>query len=136
MFEITSVSAKDKADIELNKANGEPLCDTEGNRLSVTVWGPGSKAYAAAQAARQQRLLDRSARKGRNARMTPEEAARENAEFLAACTVSFNGWAYQGKADAQAFVAAYSDPALGWLSDQVGAGVSDWANFSSGSAQS
>lgn len=136
MFEITTKAAKDTAVIDLNDLAGQPLCDEAGNRLSVTVFGPGSKAYAAAQAARQQRMLDLVARKGRNARLSAEDARRDSAQFLAACTVSFNGFAYKGASDAAAYEQAYADPGLGWLADQVGQAVSDWANFSSGSAQS
>lgn len=136
MFEITSLAAKDTAVIPLKSAAGEPLLDAEDKPLTVTVYGPGSKPYAAAQAARQQRMLDMMASKGRNARLSPDDARKDSAKFLAACTVSFNGWSYNGVSDALAHEQAYADPALGWLADQVGQAVGDWANFSSGSAQS
>ena len=127
-FEITSLAAKDTFTLELLNADDEPLRDTDGNALSVTIYGPGSKVYAKAQAARTQRLMDRMAKRGK-VKLSAEEQQRENAEFLAACTVSFNGWAYQGKADQEAIEAAYNDPSIGFIAEQVNKAIGDWANF-------
>ncbi len=127
-FEMTSLAANDTFSLELLNANDEPLLDTDGNPLSVTIYGPGSKVYAKAQAARTQRLMDRMAKRGK-VKLSAEEQQRENAEFLAACTVSFNGWTYQGKADREAIEAAYNDPAIGFISEQVNKAIGDWANF-------
>ncbi len=127
-FEITSLAAKDTFTLELLNANDEPLLDAGGNPLSVTIYGPGSKVYAKAQAARTQRLMDRMAKRGK-VKLSAEEQQRENAEFLAACTVSFNGWAYQGKADREAIEAAYNDPSIGFIAEQVNKAIGDWANF-------
>jgi hypothetical protein len=135
MFEITTLAAKDTFTLELLNANDEPLFDQEGKPLSITVYGPGSKAYANAQAARNQRMLDRVAKKGKT-KLNAEEQTAENVNFLAACTVSFNGWAYHGKADAQAIAAAYADTSLGFIADQVSRAVNDWANFTSSSLTS
>jgi hypothetical protein len=101
--------------------------------LSITVFGPGSKQFAKAQALRTQRLMDRMAKKGKG-KLTAEEQASERADFLAACTVSFNGFDYHG--DAAAFCDAYADTSLGWLTDQVERFIGDWGNFSTGSAKS
>ncbi len=127
-FEITSLAANDTFSLELLNANDEPLLDTDGNPLSVTIYGPGSKVYAKAQAARTQRLMDRMAKRGK-VKLSAEEQQRENAEFLAACTVSFNGWTYQGKADREAIEAAYNDPTIGFIAEQVNKAIGDWANF-------
>jgi hypothetical protein len=135
MFEITSIAAKDTFTLPLVNGNDEPLRDAAGAALSVTVYGPGSKAFAAAQAARNQRMLDRMANKSR-VRINADEKADESAEFLAACTVSFNGWGYQGAADAPAILAAYRDPTIGFIADQVSKAVGDWANFTKGSSAS
>ena len=134
-FDIARLAATDTADIPLTSpATGEPLHAEDGTALAVRVYGPGSKVYAAAQADRAQRMLDRMARKGRNHRMSPEEQQAEMARFLAAVTERFVGFTYRG--DAAAIEAAYADPAMGWLSEQVSKGVGDWANFCSGSATS
>lgn len=128
MFEITSLAAKDTFVLELLNGNDEPLTGADGKALSVTVYGPGSKPFVKAQAARTQRMLDRMAKKGK-VKLDAAEQARENADFLAACTVSFNGWAHHGKADAEAVLAAYNDPTIGFIADQVGKAVGDWGNF-------
>lgn len=135
MFEITTLAAKDTFVLELLNANDEPLKDAEGKPLSVTVYGPGSKAYTKAQAARTQRMLDRMAKKGK-VKLNAQEQTEENAEFLAACTDSFNGWQYKGAADAAAIEAAYKDPTIGFIADQVGKAIGDWANFMNSSANS
>ena len=135
MFEITTLAAIDTFTLDLVNANDEPLLDSEGQSLSVTVYGPGSKTYAKAQAARTQRMMDRMAKKGK-VKLNAEEQVRENAEFLAACTASLNRWGYKGKADAEAILAAYSDPAIGFISDQVAKAMNDWANFTSSSSTS
>lgn len=133
MFEITSLAAKDTFTHNLVNANDEPLLDADGKPISVTVYGPGSKPYQRANAERSQRLMKRMQRKGK-LELSAEEQARENAAFLAACTVSFNGWAYKG--DATAFEAAYADPSIGFIADQVSKAIGDWANFSQTSANS
>lgn len=135
MLEITTLAAKETFTLELLNANDEPLIDSDGNRPSVTVYGPGSKAFQKAQALRSQRLLDQMAKKGK-VKLSAEEQMRENAEFLAACTVSFNGWTYKGSAEPSVFFEAYSDPSIGYIADQVSKAVNDWANFTSGSLTS
>jgi hypothetical protein len=128
MFEITKIAAKDTFILELTNANDEPLKDDAGTVLSVTVWGPGSKAHQKATAARTQRMMDMMAKKGK-VKLSAENQLKETAEFLAACTVSFNGWTYGG--DATAFQAAYADPSIGFIADQVAKAIGDWANFTS-----
>lgn len=129
LFEITTIAVKDQFIVLLNNAADEPLTDSAGKQLSVTVYGPGTKAYTNATATRNQRHLDRLAKKGR-VKLNAKEQVAEAAEFLAAVTISFNGWAYQGGTDAAAILAAYKDPGIGFISDQVQTSVGDWANFS------
>lgn len=135
LFEITSIAARDSFIVLLNNANDEPLKNLAGERLSISVYGPGSKAYAKATATRTQRMLDRMAKKGR-VKLKAEEQVEEAAEFLAAVTISFNDWAYKGGTDAVAMLAAYKDPTIGFIADQVQAAVGDWANFSTSGIQS
>jgi len=135
MFEITSIAAKDTFTLELMGTNDEPLVGADGKPLTVTVYGPGSKEHQRAQAKRTQRMMDQLAKKGKM-KLTAEEQQREQAEFLAACTESINGWAYKGETGPEAILAAYSDPAIGFISDQVTKALSDWANFTNSSAKS
>jgi hypothetical protein len=128
MFEITSLAAKDTFIVELVNANDDPLLDAAGKRLTVTVYGPGSKPYNKAQSERTQRMMNAMAGRGK-VKMNAKDEANENARFLAACTVSFDGWHYQGANDEIAIHAAYLDKKIGFIADQVQKAVGDWANF-------
>lgn len=134
MFEISSIAANDTFTIELVNANDEPLFDADGNPLTVTVYGPGSKEYQRAQAKRTQRMMDQLAKKGKM-KLTAEEQQREQAEFLAATTKSIGNWAYKGETTPEAILAAYLDPAIGFIADQVAKAQGDWANFTNRSAK-
>ena len=132
MFEITQLAAKDTFNLELLSPTDAALLDSAGAPLSITIYGPGSKAYARAQAERNQRLIERSARKGKFS-LSADEQAREGAQFLADCTQRFNGWGYKGSAGREAILAAYLDRSIGFIADQVAKAVGDWANFTSSS---
>lgn len=105
--------------------------------VTVTLYGPGSREHTAATARRNQRLFDRLATKGgKAAKLDAAEQVREQAEFLAACTADIGGWDYKGARDRDAVLAAYQDPAVGWIADQVGAALGDWATFLPGPVSS
>jgi len=126
MFEITKLAAKDTFTLELQGPDDQPLRDADGKPISITVYGPGSKAYQRANSQRTQKIIDAMAKKGKS-KLNADEQVRENAAFLAACTVSFNGFEYQGRADA--FEAAYLDQSIGFIADQVSKAIGDWSNF-------
>jgi len=116
--------------IELRDANDELM---EG--VAVTVYGPGSKQYAKAQAAQQNRMIDKMKRKGVT-NQTAEQKAAENAEFLSEVTVSFEGLEYDDLEGHALAMAVYSDVTIGFIADQVAKFVGDWSNFSKGSTKS
>jgi hypothetical protein len=128
MFEITQIAVEETYEVELQSADNEPLVGPDGKPISITVYGPGSKAYAKAQAARNQRVVDRMAKRGR-VKLSAEEQAQEDARFLAAVTVRWNGWGYQGRNDRDIWEVAYADRSIGFIGDQVMKAVGDWANF-------
>lgn len=109
--------------IELRDANDELM---EG--VAVTVYGPGSKQYAKAQAAQQNRMIDRMKRKGVT-NQTAEQKAAENAEFLAEVTVSFEGLEYDSLEGHALAMGVYSDITIGFIADQVAKFIGDWSNF-------
>ena len=68
-----------------------------------------------------------------------DQIGAEQAEFLAACTVSFNHFTYppaEGLEGAALFRRAYEDPSIGFIAAQVAAHINDWANFTTSSAAS
>lgn len=129
MFDITSIAAQDQFTLELNRADDTPLVDAAGNRLSITLWGPGSKTARALRQRTLQRAINEQQRKGA-IKLTAEEIERRQAEDMAELTVSLNGWGYKGANDAAAIRAMYADPSLGFILDQVIKAQGDWANFS------
>lgn len=143
-FDVSSLSAADQATIEINHpVSGEPIIvggqkqidPTTGEEkivggvpMSVTVYGPGSKPFAAAKAANSTKSVERIRRKGK-VTITADEEAASTATFLTACTVSFNGFNYRGLEGSEQFRACYADPTMGWLTEQVNREMGEWANF-------
>lgn len=128
-FDISTYAAQDTAEIELQRPDGEPMTNAHGQALSVTVYGPGSRTYQHAQSVRNRAILA-FVRRGSHKKMADDEQRLLDAEFLAACTVSFNGFGYKGMPKGpEMYKAAYLDPKMGLVSEQVNKGIGDWANF-------
>lgn len=124
----TKFSVAQTARLHLRDAGDELMYTDDGKEIAVNVYGPGSKHYARAQAAQQNRLLDKLKRKGK-ADQTAEQKAAEASEFLSDCTENFENLEYdalQGDALAKA---VYSDLSIGFIADQVAKFLVDWANF-------
>ena len=138
MFDITKLAATETSIVELVGGDDAPLYDDKGKRLSITVYGPGTTIYQRAQQRQQNQLMDKIKKRGKMDQ-TAEEKLAEQADFLAACTVSFNGFAYppaDGLEGQDLFRKAYADPSIGFIAAQVAAHINDWANFTKSSAES
>lgn len=133
MFDISSLAVKETAIVELETATGEPLLDANGEQLSITVYGPGSKQFQKAQATRNRAILEYVRKGGK--KMKDDEQRVLDAEFLAACTNSFNGFGYKDMTGYEMFKAAYLDPGIGFIAEQINKAVGDWANFTQGSSK-
>jgi hypothetical protein len=127
MFDISKLAAKETALIELDGPDGEPLENEKGERLSITVFGPGSKQFQKAQGIRNRAILDYVRKGGK--KMKDDEQRELDAEFLTSCTASFNGFAYKDMIGHDQFKAAYLDASIGFISEQVNKAIGDWANF-------
>lgn len=138
MFDITKLAATETSIVELVGGDDAPLYDDKGKRLTITVYGPGTKVYQRAQQRQQNQLMDKIKKRGKMDQ-TAEEKLAEQADFLAACTVSFNGFSYppaDGLEGQDLFRKAYADPSIGFIAAQVAAHINDWANFTKSSAES
>lgn len=139
MFDITSLAVSDTSVIHIKNAAGEPVYDEEGKPVTITVYGPGSKAHGVVESRQSSRALKRMQdNDGKITAPSAEERAQETAEDLAALTVEI-GFAYpkaKDKKGAELFQAVYSDPALGFITRQVAKHIADWANFKAASASS
>ena len=133
MFDISKLAVKETAVVELETPDGEPLLDENGKVLSVTVYGPGSKQFQRAQGKRNRAILDHVRKGGK--KMKDEEQRELDAEFLADCTASFNGFVYKDLTGYEMFKAAYLDPSIGFIAEQVNKAIGDWANFTNKSAK-
>lgn len=97
--------------------------------MAVNLFGPASKQYAKAKAAQNNRIVDRFKRKGK-AEQSAEQSAAETAEFLAACTESWENVEYGNLTETHALsMAVYSDTEIGFIADQVSKELTEWANF-------
>lgn len=133
MFDISTLAVSDTTIIELESPQGEALTNEKGDTLSVTVYGPGSKQFQRAQSVRNRAILEYVKKGGK--KMKDGEQRELDAEFLASCTVSFNGFTYKDLTGYEMFKAAYMDTSIGFISEQVNKAIGDWANFTQGSSK-
>jgi hypothetical protein len=121
--------------LHLRDAAEELMFTDDGKPIAVNVFGPGSKQYARAQAAQQNRLVDMLRRKGKS-NQSAEMLLQEKAELLADCTASFENLEYEKLTGHELALAVYSDATIGFIADQVGKFIGEWNNFLEPSARS
>lgn len=143
-FDITKKRALETAKIELVTGEGVPLTDDDGNVLSVTVYGPGSKRWQQADAERNRRRTARIEKNRGKLAAALEGGKADEVDFLVAVTISFDGWDYpnpdtdeDGKpkdwpTKADMFRAAYEDDSLGYIRDHVHKEANSWEAFTRG----
>lgn len=131
MFDISSLAVAATSTIDLEDPNGETLVNEKGETISVTVYGPGSKQFQKASGVRNRAILEYVRKGGK--KMKDDEQRELDADFLATCTVSFNGFVYKDLTGVEMFKAAYLDPSIGFIAEQVNKAIGDWANFTQGS---
>lgn len=138
-MDITTQAVADTAFIHLKGADGEHLY-SDGKKVGVVIYGPGSDAYAQVESRQTSRAVKRMQdNDGKVTVAPPEQRDAEQAEDLAAITVSFENFTYPPAADkqgAELFRAVYADKRLGFIARQVAKAVTDWGNFKPGSAAS
>jgi hypothetical protein len=127
-MDIRKYAVEPTSKLHLRDANDELMYTEEGKSVTVNLYGPGSKQYARAQAAQNNRLLDKLKRKGKSDQ-TAEQRAAESSEFLADCTESFENLDYDNLTGRELFMAVYADVSIGFVADQVAKYISDWSNF-------
>ena len=131
MFNIKNLSIEDSATMEVRDAAGK-VVEVNGEAISITFHGPGSKPFRRAKHA-----FDQKRSNSITAMMTGKDDAKRDeddedkdiAEFLAACTISLNGFEYPGKAGYEGMKALYADPKLGHIAAAANKFLGDRANF-------
>lgn len=130
---IKKFAVGETATIELKDVNDEVMKDDSGKVMKITVYGPGSKQYAAAESKRLAAMLATFGKKSKaNA---PKETQETKAEFLAECTVAFENIEYDGLKGRELYMAVYRDRSLGFVTQQVENCINDWANFTQPAAK-
>lgn len=137
MFNIMQEAVADIADLELKRANGQPMLDDDKKPLSITMCGPGSATHVQAKAESKRRARAR-AEKANNLFSALDDSEEDALHFLATVTVSFNGWEFphpeggKWKTAQEMFKAAYAAQEIGFIREQALAFQGDWGNFSKG----
>ena len=104
--------------------------------MRAHVFGPGSKQYARALNNRQNHNVDLLKRKGKT-KETAEEAQRETANFLAACTDHLENVESESGATGRALhLEIYTNLKLSFIPTQIGVFINETSNFTKGSATS
>ncbi len=135
MFDLSTIAAAETGVLHLRDGADNLLYAADGSPVTITIYGPGSKPYAAAKSVQQTRMIAKLNRKG-GVEETPEVSKKHEAEFLVTITAEMSGVEYKGLQGKELFRAIYSSPELGFVSEQVNKFAGDWANFSKGSVKS
>lgn len=135
-MDIRKFSVEETSILKLLGADQQPLIGDDGAPMTITVYGPGSRAYQRAQTAVANRMLEKVKRRGKS-EQTTDERVRDQAEFLAACTKAFSANIECDGLEGEAlFRAVYADVTLGFIVEQVVAYLGEWANFTKASTTS
>jgi len=135
-MDIKKFAVEPKKRLHLRDAAEQLMYADENKTLPMVVnlYGPGSKQYVRAKAAQNSKLMEKLKRKGK-IDQTAEQSAAETAEFLSACTESWENVEYEQLTQTQALsMAIYSDESIGFIADQVTKEISEWSNFTKPSA--
>src|SRR4030067_3374363 len=135
MSDIRKFAVEETAVLHLRGPDDEPLVGDDGKPMTITGYSPGSNEYARAQAANQNRMIDKLKRKGKTDQ-SAEEKAREQAEFFAGCTKEFSdNIEYDGLTGDVLFKAVYADNSIGFIAEQFGKWLGDLNSFTTGSTK-
>lgn len=130
-FNLSSFEATDTAELHVLDQKDDPIY-IDGKPFTIVLCGPGSQEYARAQSKLDQSQQTRTfaALRGKPMKDSIEEQRRQHADKLAACTVSVNNFPIEGGA-----LAIYTNPKLGYITNQVAKFIEDWSNFTAGSTR-
>jgi len=135
-MDIRKFAVEPTSKLHLRDANDQLMFADEAGTLpiAVSLYGPGSKQYARAQAAQSNRMLEKLKRKGK-VDQSADDKTKEQAEFLSACTAGWENIEYEQLSGEALSMAIYSDISIGFIADQVAKHLGDWANFTKKSTE-
>jgi hypothetical protein len=131
-FNILSLAIASTADMTVRNASGDTQYDDAGAPLTITLYSPGTKqvqkARHAAEERNNTRVFGRMQGKS-DAKQSAEDKANETAEFLAACTVSFNGFGVDGLSGFELFKSVYANIEIGNIAEDSQKFLNERGNF-------
>ena len=130
-MDVSTLGIADTATLHLKGSDNLPLYDGSDRKpVTVTVYSPGSEAFAQIETKQTQRVLKRlDDNDGKRTAMTAEERLAQTAEDLADLTVEFGNLGHGDKTGRALFLAVYGDRKLGFIANQVTKFLADWGNF-------
>jgi hypothetical protein len=129
MFNLDSLSLKDTVELQLRHPVTDELLfadEEKKEQVAIVLYGTSSAQYRNAVTAMQNRQLKRGKKQ-----VSAEVMREEGIDLLVACSEKAINLSYKGKPvdNDASFRELYSDPAFGWLKDQVDQGLGDTSNF-------
>lgn len=105
--------------------------EEDGKQWSITFHSPGTKTYQKAFHAFQEKKNGglSSIINGTKDKKDPAQDVNDLADFLAAVTISFNNFDYEGKVGHAAYRAAYADIEIGHVADDANQYLGKRGNF-------
>jgi len=141
-MKIKTLAVAATAFLHLKGPDGSFLYEDDKAAVGIDLYSPGSPEYARIEERQSARTIRRMQDNDNKVAHVPVEQRRtESSEDLADLTAAFRNIEHDGS-DGQPlsgrglYVAVYSDPALGWIKEQVVKFLGDWGKFTGGSATS
>ena len=127
-FDIAAYESSDIATLQVTDAKGGPLIGPDGEQVAIRLFGPGSQQYLKAQSRLDSAASERAMEslRGKPVSDSEDEMRQRVAEKYAACTAGIDHFPVEP-------LALYTNPRLGYITEQVGRFLGNWANFTKGS---
>lgn len=127
---ILSKRVAEVSDIPIKNPDGSPMVDDEGNAVTATVFGPGTKIWQVADATKRRQAVKRTREANGKYEAAFDREDEDAVDFLCAITKRFNNLDYDGvHGDKETVRAVYTDPLLGFIRDHMEADTKSWENF-------
>lgn len=146
MFDIRKIAIGATAKMPVCDVDGNPMMADNGEPVTITFYGPGSREFVRAKAEIQNEVMEemqaaaeatkeaeKNKKKGGKAEQKPEidleAAGRRTAKLLAKVTASLDNFDYPGGPEA-----LFNDPTLGHITEDANTFVVKRGNFKQSSA--
>jgi hypothetical protein len=131
MFNLKKLAIEPTGNMPVCDAAGNEVVDDAGQPLSITFHSPGTKQFQKALHAFNERKSGglKSLMGGKSEKTDPAEDTNALADFLAAVTISFNNFDYEGKVGHAAYRAAFADIEIGHVAEDANKYLGKRGNF-------